>query len=79
MTLHQDNKSVIELSKNPVMHKRSKHFRIALHYIRDLVERMVIKLSYVATEDMIADVLTKALHEPAFLKLLGLASFGRLD
>ena len=79
VTLHQDNKSVIELSKNPVMHKRSKHFRIALHYIRDLVERMVIKLSYVATEDMIADVLTKALHEPAFLKLLGLASFGRLD
>ena len=74
--LHQDNKSVIELSKNPVMHKRSKHFRIALHYIQDLVERDVIKLSYLETEKMIADILTKALHEPAFTRLLGLASFG---
>ena len=78
VTLYQDNKSVIELSKNPVMHKRSKHFRIALHYIQDLVERMIIKMSYVATEEMIADILTKALHEPAFLKLLDLAGFGGL-
>ena len=74
--LFQDNKSVIELSKNPIMHKRSKHFRVATHYIQDLVERQVIKLDYVETEAMVADLLTKALNEPAFLKLLGMANFG---
>ena len=76
VVLHQDNKSVIELSKNPVMHKRSKHFRISLHYIQDLVERMIIKMKYIITDDMIADVLTKALNEPAFVKLLMLTNFG---
>ena len=78
VTIYQDNKSVIELSKNPVMHKRSKHFRVAIHYIQDLAERMVIKLEYVETVEMLADVLTKALHEPAFVKLLQLASFGAM-
>ena len=74
--VEQDNKSVIELSKNPIMHKRSKHFRIALHYFQDLVARDVIKLRYVCTNAMAADILTKALSESVHSNLLKIMNFG---
>ena len=32
-----DNKSAIELGKNPVNHERSKHIDIRFHFIRDHV------------------------------------------
>jgi hypothetical protein len=33
-----DNKSAIELAKNPVNHERSKHIDIRFHFIRDHVK-----------------------------------------
>jgi hypothetical protein len=77
ITLLQDNQSVISLSVNPVNHKRSKHYRVAMAYVRDLVERRVVKLEYCPTEDMVADVLTKALPEAQHWKLLKMARFGK--
>ena len=71
----QDNQSVIKLSDNPVMHSRSKHFRIAMHYIQDLAQRCIIKLDYLESNRMPADVMTKALLEGAFWELLPLAGF----
>ena len=77
--LWQDNQSVISLSINPVNHKRSKHYRVAMAYVRDLVERLIVTLDYCATEDMVADVLTKALGEDQHWKLLKMARFGKLE
>ena len=77
ITLLQDNQSVICLSVNPVNHKRSKHYRVAMSYVRDLVERRVVELKYCPTEEMSADVLTKALTESQHWKLLKLARFGK--
>ncbi|WVZ93629.1 LOW QUALITY PROTEIN: hypothetical protein U9M48_039594, partial [Paspalum notatum var. saurae] len=37
--LRIDNKSAIELAKNPVFHNRSKHIDIKFHFIRGCVER----------------------------------------
>ena len=48
-----DNQSCVKLSKNPVFHDRSKHIEIKYHYIRDMVQRGVVKLLYVATEEQI--------------------------
>ena len=79
ITLQQDNQSVINLSVNPVNHKRSKHYRVAMDYVRDLVERRVTKLVYCPSEEMVADVLTKALSEAQHWKLLKLARFGKLE
>jgi len=59
--LYCDNQSAIELCKNAVLHKRSKHIDIAYHYTRELVEKGEIKIVYLSTECMIADILTKAL------------------
>ena len=48
-------------------------------YVRDLVERCVTKLVFCPSEDMAADVLTKALSEVQHWKLLKLVHFGKLE
>ena len=49
------------MSKNPVFHDKSKHIEIKYHYIMDMVERGVVKLHYVVTNEQIVDLLTKPL------------------
>ena len=56
----------MKFSKNPMFHDRSKHIKIKYHYIRDMVQRGAMKLLYVATEEQIADVLTKPLARLKF-------------
>ena len=38
MSIHCDNSSVINISKNPIFHSHTKHIEIHHHFIRDLVE-----------------------------------------
>ena len=59
--IYCDNQSCVKLSENPVFHDKSKHIEIKYHYIRDMVQRGVVKLQYVATDEQVADVLTKPL------------------
>ena len=56
----------MKLSENPVFHDKSKHIEIKYHYIRDMVQRRVVKLQYVATDEQIANVLTKPLARVKF-------------
>ena len=56
----------MKLSENLVFHDKSKHIEIKYHYIRDMVQRGAVKLLYVATEEQIADVLTKPLARVKF-------------
>lgn len=51
MNLFVDNKSAIDIFKNPVQHSRIKHIDIRHHFIRQLVEENVVSLDYVNTED----------------------------
>ena len=64
--LQGDNHGAIKLSQNPITHSRSKHIDIRHHFVRDLVEREVIQLQYIPTDQNIADILTKALGRPKF-------------
>ena len=59
--IHCDNQSYSKISANLLFHNRSKHIEIPYHYIRDMVDRDVIKLVYIGTNDKIGDVLTKPL------------------
>ena len=43
------------------MHKRSKHIDTKLHFIRERVENKEVKIHYVPTEEMTADIFTKSL------------------
>ena len=55
--------SCIKLSKNPVFHDKSKHIQIRYHFIRKYVQRGVVRLQYVPTDEQVADILTKALDK----------------
>ncbi|GJW27504.1 hypothetical protein Tco_0044379 [Tanacetum coccineum] len=68
-----DNKGVIDLSKNLVLHSHTKHIEIQHHFLRDNVQKGNITIEKVASEDNIADILTKPLkREPFNLLRLGL-------
>ena len=55
-----------EVVREPGFHDKSKHIEIKYHYIRDMVQRGAVKLQYVATNEQIADVLTKPLARVNF-------------
>ena len=56
----------MKLSENPVFHGKSKHIKIKYHYIRDMMQKGVVKLQYVTTEEQIDDVLTNPLTRVKF-------------
>eukprot|EP00253_Pinus_taeda_P016588 PITA_16588 len=64
--IYCDNQSCIKLLANPVFHYRSKHIDIRYHHIRDCVQRRIMLLSYIPTEDQDADIFTKVLTRRKF-------------
>ncbi|KAJ4718900.1 Retrovirus-related Pol polyprotein from transposon TNT 1-94 [Melia azedarach] len=64
-----DNSSAIKLSKNPVLHERSKHIDVRYHFLCNLVKDGAIDLTYCKSEDQVADIFTKPLKLAAYLKL----------
>ena len=71
IVMFRDNTSAINISKNPVMHSKTKHIAIKYHFVRELVQEKEIKLEYVHTKEQIADIFTKPLPKDAFLYLRG--------
>ncbi|GJT91826.1 hypothetical protein Tco_1080671 [Tanacetum coccineum] len=68
-----NNKGAIDLSKNFVLHSRTKHIEIRHHFFRDNVQKGNISIEKVSSEDNIADILTKRLKRGPFnLLRLGL-------
>jgi hypothetical protein len=71
-TVFYDNNLEIKLSKNPVLHGRSKHIDVRYYFLRDLSNDGTIKLVYCRSEDQVADIHTKPLKFATFVKLRGL-------
>jgi hypothetical protein len=69
MIINCDNTSAINISKNPIQHSRTKHIDIRHHFLRDLVEFKVVSLSFIPTENQLADILTKPLDGSRFESL----------
>ena len=65
-TLHCDNQGAIELSKNSRFHARTKHIDVHFHFVRQAVDQNHIRLKYVPTDDMVADIFTKSLARVKF-------------
>ncbi len=66
--LRMDNRSAIRLVENSEPHKRTKHVDIKYHFIREKYEEGNFELTYIPTEDQIADILTKPLARVKFEK-----------
>ncbi|GJT31245.1 retrovirus-related pol polyprotein from transposon TNT 1-94 [Tanacetum coccineum] len=68
-----ENKGAIDLSKNLVLYSRTKHIEIPHHFLHDNVQKGIISIEKVSSEDNIVDILTKPLKlEPFNLLRLGL-------
>ena len=63
-----DNSTTIKLSKNSVLHGRSKHIDVRFHFLRDLTREGTIELIYCGTLDQLADMMTKPRTVEAFQK-----------
>lgn len=78
VVLYVDNKSAIDLAKNPVFHGRSKHIDIRYHFIRDCVERGEVIIRHVRGDLQRADILTKALTTVKFERMRQLMGVRKL-
>ena len=61
-----DNTSAICLTKNPILHSRTKHIDVRHHFIRDHVLNNDVVLEFIDTKHQLADIFTKALNEDQF-------------
>ena len=69
VTVFCDSSSAIKLSKNPVIHGRTKHIDVHFHFLRELTKDGSVELVHCSSEDQLADVMTKPLKLEQFLKL----------
>jgi hypothetical protein len=61
-----DNMPAIALSKNPVLHGRSKHIKTKYHFIRECVDNGEVVLESVGITNQLMDILTKPLARVRF-------------
>jgi hypothetical protein len=66
--IYADNKNAIDLIINSLYHKRTKHIEMRWHWIREMIDRKKIILTYLSINEMIADELIKSLSVLAFRK-----------
>jgi hypothetical protein len=68
--IHIDNTGTITLLKEAKNHIRSKHIDVHYHFIRGHIERGTFLPEWLPSHRNMADILTKALPRPLFLKYI---------
>ena len=71
--VYQDNQfTMCHANKGRSASGRSCHVKVNHFFIRHYVDEGEIRIAYLATGDMVADIMTKPLHGTTFLELRGL-------
>jgi hypothetical protein len=65
---YTDNDGVLSQATKAINHAAAKHYRLGQAYVRQLGKSKVIKVKGISTSDNAADIFTKALAAPLFLK-----------
>jgi hypothetical protein len=66
ITIHCDDTSAISVSKNLVLHSKTKHIPIKYHFLREQVTNRVVQLNYIPSTEQIDDIFTKPLAATPF-------------
>ncbi|GJW90386.1 hypothetical protein Tco_0167939 [Tanacetum coccineum] len=64
--MYCDSKATIAISCNPIHHSCTRHIDVRYHFIKEQVEKGIVKLFFVGTKYQLADLFTKALSEDRF-------------
>ena len=59
--IYCDNTSTINISKNLMIHSKTKHIPIKYQFLREQVVEKNIRVEYVGTKEQVADIFTKPL------------------
>ncbi|GJR53274.1 ribonuclease H-like domain-containing protein [Tanacetum coccineum] len=61
-----DNVSAVYMAANPVQHQRTKHIKIDIHFVRDMVTAGQVRVLHVPSRFQYADIFTKELPSALF-------------
>jgi hypothetical protein len=59
ITIYCDSQSAIHLTKDQMITEKSKHIDIRYHFIRDIIEKGLVKVCKISTDNNPADMMTK--------------------
>ena len=79
ITLFIDNKSAISLTRNTVLHARSKHIKAKFHFLREQVNKDALQIVHCSIRLQLVDILTKALKVDRFIKLRSLIGMKEVE
>lgn len=74
VVIYYDSQIALHLAKHQVFHERSKHINVKMHFVKDEVNKCLMIIKKVSTEENVVDMLTKALPTENFKHYLGLVS-----
>ncbi|KAB2602005.1 polyprotein (retrotrasposon protein) [Pyrus ussuriensis x Pyrus communis] len=66
MKLYCDNKSARGIANNPVQHDRTKRVEVDRHFIKEKLEKKIVSIPFVKSEEQLVDVLTHAVCSRKF-------------
>jgi hypothetical protein len=69
LVIYEDNTACINISKNPVLHHRTKHIDTRYKFVRENVQANVVEVRQIETENNVADMFTKGLKKIQFARL----------
>lgn len=72
IVIYCDNTSIVSMSKNLVLHYKTKSISIKYYLLREKVAEKEIILDYVSTKEMIAYIFTNPLPKNIFKYLCGM-------
>ena len=75
----EDNTAAIDIAGDPKHHARVKHMGVRLSLIRETVAEGIVKVEWCPTAHMLADLLTKALPQDTFWRMLDSIGMRRLS
>ena len=59
-----DNQAALHIAFNPVFHERTKHIEVDCHFIREKIASGCVAISFVNSNDQLANIFTKSLKGP---------------
>eukprot|EP01040_Poterioochromonas_malhamensis_P015358 gene15358-17177_t len=68
-TIYNDNASCIASLKSKLSGSKLRHVKVNFQFVKEKISLEEIKVRYLQTDSMLADIMTKALHAPRFLYL----------